>query len=419
MNNWLQKPWVIRILALVLAVLLFVVVAFDQNVYDDNDGFDSLFGTTNETQTLEDVPVQTQIDQDRFVVSGVPETVSVSLQGSVSLVTSTSLQRNFDVFVDLEGLSSGTHIVPIEYSGINERINVYIEPQEIEVSIEERGSNEFDVTMDVVNRDEVEAGYEVANVYAEPGTVQVTSSKSIVEKIAIVKAFVDVTGFNESQTINNVPVKVYDNQGNELNVRIDPPIVEVTIELKNPSKTVPISIATENELPEDVRLIGFELETEEVEVFAAEDYLSELTEITTEPIDLSEITESGTMEVELNLPQKIRKAAIDKINVNVEAETIEEETLEDVTFSQENVPEDLSVNVTEPEENSMNVTMKGFSTDLEQVTKDDLQLILDIGDRTPGEYQIPFEVHPSNDIPENVEFAIEFEEATVHIEQES
>ncbi|WP_163582842.1 YbbR-like domain-containing protein [Gracilibacillus saliphilus] len=418
MNKWLEKPWVIRVVALILSVLLFVVVAFDENVYDNDDGFELPFGNTNETQTLEDVPVQTMIDQDKYVVSGVPETVTVSLQGSVSLVTSTSLQRNFDVFVDLEDQGTGTHIVPIEYSGIADGLNVYVDPQEVEVTIEERASQEFNVTIDTVNRDRVEAGYEVANVYAEPDQVTVTSSKSIVDKIAIVKAFVDVSGFSESQTIDNVPVKVYDNQGNELNVRIDPPTVDVSVDMKNPNKNVPISIETEGELPEDVRVTSMELETEEVQVFAAESYLEQLEDIATEPLDLSEITESGTVEVPLSIPSDVRKVSSETVNVNVEVETVEEETLEDVSIEYEDEVDELSVSFTEPDTNSMNIIMRGFPSELSEVPEEDLQLTIDIEDLAPGEHQLPVELITPEDISEEIEFELEHEQVTVDIEQE-
>ncbi|MGP4040194.1 CdaR family protein [Gracilibacillus sp. D59] len=418
MNKWLEKPWVIRVVALILSVLLFVVVAFDENVYDNDDGFELSFGTNNETQTMDDVPVQTQIDQDKYVVSGVPETVSVTLQGSVSSVTSTVLQRNFDVYVSLEDLGTGTHTVPLEYSGIADRLNVYIEPQEVEVTIEERASQEFNVTIDTVNRDKVEEGYEVANVYADPEQVVVTSSKSIVDKIEIVKGFVDVSGFSESQTLENVPVKVYDSQGNELNVRIDPPTVDVSVEMKNPNKTVPISIKTENEAPEDVRVTSMELETKEVQVFADESYLDQLEEIATEPIDLSQITESGTIDVPLEIPKDVRKVNSETVKVNVNVETIEEETIEDVTIDYGNEVDEQSVTFIEPDTNSMNITMRGFPSDLEKVAEADLQLTIDIGDRAPGEHQLPVELITPEGLPEGVAFELEYEQVTVNIEQE-
>ncbi|SFL90237.1 YbbR domain-containing protein [Gracilibacillus orientalis] len=418
MNKWLEKPWVIRVVALILSVLLFVVVAFDEKFYDNDDGFELSFGTTNETQTLDDVPVQTQIDQEKYVVSGVPETITVSLQGSVSLVTSTVLQRNFDVFVDLEDLGTGTHMVPLEYSGIPDRLNVYIEPQEVEVTIEERASQKFNVTIDTVNRDMVEEGYEVANVYADPEQVEVTSSKNIIDKIAIVKGFVDVSGYSESETIENVPVKVYDGQGNELNVRIDPPTVDVSVDMKNPNKTVPISLQSENEVPEDVRLTSMELETEEVKVFAAESYLDQLEEIETEPIDLSQISESGTIEAPLAISSDVRKINSETVNVNVEVETVEEETVEDVPIEYDDEVDELSVSFSEPDTNSMNITMRGFPSDLSDITVEDLRFTIDIGDLAPGEHELPVELVTPEDIPEGVEFEWEYEQVTVDIEQE-
>ncbi|WP_058306016.1 CdaR family protein [Gracilibacillus massiliensis] len=418
MNKWLEKPWVIRVVALLLSVLLFVVVAFDENVGEDDDGFENPFGITNKTQPLEDVPVQTQIDEEKYVVSGVPETVKVTLQGSVSIVTSTELQRNFDVFVNLEGLEPGTHTVPLEYSGITDRLNVYIEPQEVEVSIEERASQEFDVTIDVVNRDKVEAGFEVANVIADPETITVTSSKSIVDNIAIIKGFVDVEGFNETQTVENVPIKVYDNEGNELNVRIDPPTVEVTVDMANPNKQVPVSVETTNELPEGLRLNGLEPETEEVQVFASEDYLAQLDQITTKPIDLSEITESGTMEVELDVSSDIRKIGTDTVTINVDIESIEEEVLEDVAINVVGGSEEFSVSFVEPSTESMNLTVRGYPSDITNLTAEDLQLSIDIGDLAAGEHQVPVELERPQELEEDVEIELEYEQVTVNIEQE-
>ncbi|UOQ84056.1 CdaR family protein [Gracilibacillus salinarum] len=419
MNSWLEKPWVIRVVALVLSVLLFVVVAFDENVYDNDDGFELPFGdTTSDTQTMEDVPVQTEIDQEKYVVSGVPETVKVSLSGSVSLVTSMVLQRNFDVFVDLEGLEPGTHQVDLEYSGIQDRLNVYIEPQEVEVTIEERASKEFNVTMDAVNRDKVEAGYEVANITTDPGKVLVTSSKSVINKIAIVKAFVDVEGFNESQTIDNVPVKVYDNQGNQLNVRIDPPTVDVEVEMSNPSKSVPITLETENELPEGIKLEETKLENEQVQIFAAESYLAELEEIKTKPIDLSKLTESGSMEVELALPSEVRKAANETVNVDVSVEKVEEQDLNDVAIQLEGEESGQTVSFVEPDSNVMNITMSGYPSDLEQISPEDLQLLVDVGGLGPGEHEVPIELITPDDVPESVQFELQFEQAAINIEEE-
>ncbi|SER32186.1 YbbR domain-containing protein [Gracilibacillus ureilyticus] len=416
MNNWLEKPWVIRIVALALSVLLFVVVAFDENVSEEDVGIDSIFGTTNETRTLEDMPVNIEIDQEKYVVSGVPETAKVTLQGSVSLVTSTSLQRNFEVFVDLEGLGTGTHVVPLEYSGIANQLNVYVEPQEVEVSIEEKAAQEYTLNIDVLNRDLIAAGYEVGNVYADPETVTVTSSKSIVDRIAIVKAFVDVSNAEESFTTDDVPVKVYDNQGNELSVRIDPPTVDVTVDVRNPNKSVPISLETTNELADNLKVTSMELQTKEVTVFAAESYLDNLKELKTKPIDLSEIEESGTIEVELDLPQEVRKVSPATVNVTVEVEQTEERVMENIPVSIEGQPEDGSVSFVTPFSGAVNVTIRGFPSDIEALTAEDIPLEVVLDNQSPGEYTLPINHNISEEILENVEIELAIEEATILVE---
>lgn len=416
MNKWLDKPWMIRIVSLLLAVLLFVVVAFDENVYDDNDGFDSYFGTTNETQTLEDIPVRIILDEEEYVVGGVPESVKVTLQGSASKVTSTATRKNFDVFVDLEGLGTGTHTVPLEYSGIGEDLNVYVEPKEVEVSIEERATEEFSVNIDVVNKDQIEAGYEVVNVSPDPGQIVVTSSKSIVDNIAIIKGFVDVAGASESFSVDDVPVKVYDNQGNELNVRIDPPTVDVEVELASPNKTVPISMETENELPEGVNLISMELESEEVQVFAAEDYLATLEQISTQPIDLSKITESGTVEVNLNVPSEVRKVSTTTVNASIEIEKVEEQVIEDVPIEIEGEPEDTEVAFTNPASGTMNVTVSGYPSVLSEITPSDLRLFVTMEGQEVGEFTLPIRAELPDDIADDAEIELAINEATLTTE---
>ncbi|WP_163538737.1 CdaR family protein [Gracilibacillus sp. YIM 98692] len=412
MNKWLEKTWAIRVVALVLAVLLFAVVAFDERVYDNEDGYDSPFGTTNETQTLDDIPVRAEIDQEKYVVRGVPDTVTVTLQGSVSLVTSTTLQRNFEIFVDLEDLGTGTHMVPLEHSGIANRINVYIEPQEVEVTVEERATKDFDVTMDIVNRDQMEAGYEVANIYAEPEQVTVTSSKSIVDRVAIVKAFVDVAGAGEPHTVDNVPVKVYDNQGNELSVRIDPPTVDVTLDVKNPHKTVPISLNTTNSVPDGYRITSMELKREEVEVYASESFLEGLSEIGTTTVDLSEITENQTIEVGLALPSEVRKVNSKTVQVEVQVEEIEERTLENISIETEDPGNTGRVQFLEPSTGMLDVTVKGYPSSLENINKSDIRLYVSVGNRDPGEYELDVQWEEVED----VEVELEIDQARVSVE---
>ncbi|WP_067842594.1 CdaR family protein [Amphibacillus sediminis] len=414
MNDWLNKPWVIRVISLFLAIIVFIVVSLDNQDTRSADvgGLDAIFNSSQETQVIEDVPVSIQIDDEQYVVSGVPQTVTMTIQGTISVVQSTVTQRNFDVFVDLEGLEPGTHTVPLQYEGISNRLSVSIEPEVIEVSIEERGTGDFTVEVDYTNVEQMQPGFEISSTVVSPSTVTVTSSKSVIDRIAIVKAFIDVEGIGESLTITDVPVRVYDSEGSQLNVRVEPETVTVELNVQSPNKTVPIHVETSGDLPDDFRLVSVEPEIDEVQVFAAEEDLEAIDQIHTKPIDLSEITETTSLDIELDVPDTARLISEEIVTVNIEVEERIEETIEDVEINIENLRNGLTPSFLNPETGALDINVIGFQSDLANLNRADFQLLIDLAGLTSGEYRVPIEV----DAPNGIEVNLALEEATVQVE---
>src|SRR5699024_9597310 len=224
----------------------------------------------------------------------------------------------------------------MEYSDIPKELKVYFEPKEIDVTIEERSSEEFPITVDYLNTDQLPEGFELGHTEVKPDTVTITSSKSVIEQIAQVKVFVDVGGITEPVNNREVPVNVYDSQGNELRVAIDPENVVVSVDVDNPSKTVPIEVTTTGELPEGYSLISSEANLEEVEVFASSEVLEGIDSISTDSIPLDEMEESGTVEAALDLPDGVSVASDDTVEVTFDIE--QTKTIDDVPIDLENVP---------------------------------------------------------------------------------
>ena len=400
MNDWLNKPWVIRVISLFLAILTFLVISFDNQDTRSADvgSFDSIFNNSRESETLEDVPVNIVIDDEKYVVSGVPEVVTMSLTGTVSVVQSTVTQRNFDVYVDLEGLSPGTHTVPIKHDGVSSRIDVSFEPENIEVTIEERGSGTYDVAVDYSNLDQMPEGFEIASVTVTPQQVEITSAQSVIDRISSVKAFVDVEGIKESMTLTDVPVRIYDNEGNQMNARIEPGTVTVDLEVINPNKEVPIDVTTSGELPDGVRLIETSVEAENVTVYAPSSQLEDIEQVETEPIDLSEITETTTLEVALLVPDNATSLSRETIDVTVEVEEETETTLENIDITIDNVTDGLNATFVSPESGQIAVTFSGFPSDLEAMNVDQLDLVVNANNLEEGEYNRPLEYNQLDDI---------------------
>ncbi|WP_405098526.1 YbbR-like domain-containing protein [Oceanobacillus sp. FSL H7-0719] len=409
MDNWFQSKWFIRVLALAFAITLFIFVNVESNSTQSES---SIPGRNSQIQTLEDVPVDIKIDSDNYVVSGVPEFATVSLEGSPALLMPMISNRSFSVFVDLNGLEEGEHTVELEHN-ITGNISVYIEPKTINISIEERASEEFPITVDFLNTDKLPAGYEVGDYELNQSTVMITTSRSLMEQIGVVRVYVDVEGLDSAIRNREVPINVYDSQGNELNVRMDRETVVISAEILNPSKTVPISIDTNGELPEGFSLLATSANLDEVEIFAISEVLNGIESISTEPIDLSEITESGTIEVGLALPEGVITEEVETIEVTVQVE--ETRTIEAMAIEEEGLAEGQEVTFLTPDSGEMELTVTGNQSLISELNKDDFQISVDLANLEPGEHSIPISINW--DKLDDVTVNAEFDEVTVTIEE--
>ncbi|WP_152658497.1 YbbR-like domain-containing protein [Oceanobacillus sp. CFH 90083] len=401
MDNWFKSKWFIRILSLVFAVTLYAFVSVSETPNSDA----TFSSSTSSTETVDQIPVDIRIDRERYVVSGVPEGVQVSLQGTPASVTPLLLQRNFDVYVDLEGLDEGTHNVELQHN-ISSDVEVFIEPKTITVEIEERASHEFTVTADFINEDMMAAGYEVVSYSIEPETVTIMSSRTVINSIGAVKVYVNMDGVDSSINNRELPVNVYDLQGNELNVSLDTESIQVSVEVNNPSKSVPISVETTGELGEDLELGSISANSEEVEIYSQSDVLEGIAEVTTEPLDLSGIEESGTVEVPLDLPENVQAPETEEVEVTVEVEGTN--VIEGVSLTEEGLADGLEASYTDPE---LEVEVTGDASVINDLTASDISAVLDLSDLEPGEHEVPVQI----EAPDGVTATGSVEEITVEI----
>jgi YbbR domain-containing protein len=411
MDNWFRSKWFIRGISLGFAILLYVFVSIEEADTANESLIPNLFGGSTETATLPDVPIKDIRIDENYVVSGVPEAVTVALEGTASALTPVVRQGNIDLFVDLRGLEEGEHQVEIQYEDIPNQISVYIEPKTINVVIEKRAANEFDVSVDFINEEKLPEGYQVGDHELSTETVTITSSKEIIDRIAIVKVYVDVAGLTESINNREVPVNVYDSQGNELAVRVEPATVVISAEIENPSKDVPVSVATTGSLPDGYKLISMEAAVKEIEVFAISEILDALEEITTDPINLAELTQSGTIKVGLALPDRVLSPDLEEIEVNVQLE--QTKTVDNVPIEVDNLSEGYIVNFIEPNDGQASITVTGNEQDVRELSEADFRIFINANGLETGRSIIPIEIEG----PENVTIESEIDEVTIEIEE--
>ena len=318
MDNWFQSKWFVRIISLAFAILLYVFVTIEVEVEPSEDvdapGFTE---SKKEVEVLEDIPVDVKIDSDKYVVSGVPEEVEVSLEGPVSVLTPVVRQKNFTTYIDLTELSEGPHTVEIQHENIPKELSAYIDPKEIDIKIEERATETFDIQAELINEDLVPVGYEVGTPELNVEEVLVVGSKSTIEEISLVKAYLDVANEKESIKNRELPVNVYDSDGNKLQVNVKPESVIASVKVDKPSKEVNLKISTEGNVSQGSTLKSLTPEIENIMIYGKKADLDEIDEISSDPIDLSEINESTEMNVKLDVPDNV-SISQKKVKVDIE-----------------------------------------------------------------------------------------------------
>ena len=205
-----------RLIALVLAVLLFAYVKTDHLTATRTSGGDSnqnnsaLMSTKTTTITM---PVDLDVNTSKYVVSGYRENVKVTLSGTSALVTTLTNTRNFKVYLDLQ-----------DYKDIKYKID----PELAKISIARRRTKNFEIRYRY-DTNMIKEGYTMGNVKSSTTEVQATGSATDIERISQVVADVNVPSNATEDISARAVLQALDVNGNIVNVVLTPQSVNVTI----------------------------------------------------------------------------------------------------------------------------------------------------------------------------------------------
>ena len=307
----MDNRWFLRITALLLAILLYASVNVDEAHLQSAEKKTS----NGSAVTIDDIPVELYYDSENLVVSGVPETISITIDGPKNVIQKTKNQKDFHVYVDLRDLKSGKHKVPIKIKDISSKLTVKRNPAYANVTIQDKVTKEFSVQPEF-NHNLLAKGYELESMEVDPRTVNITGSKDQIDKIAYVKATLNVDEKIGGTISKQAQVRVLDTELNKLDVTVDPSTVNVKVSVNNPSKEVPIKIKETGKSPEGTKVDSLKVTPKTIKLFGKESLLKAIEEATVE-VDLNSLKEDTTLELPIKLPEGINKSTPDRVQVEV------------------------------------------------------------------------------------------------------
>jgi YbbR domain-containing protein len=386
MDKLMDNPWFIKIMAILLAVLLYSVVPNSSSKTNEIN-----VPGENTTEILVDIPVKAYYDTENLVVSGIPDSVDVTIEGPMPHVQSAKALKNFEVFVDITNAEIGNQKVTFEVSGLSDKLKATIKPSSITVAVQEKVTTEFTVEAEF-NNDLIKEGYSAGQPTVKPNKVKITGAKDVVDRITYVKAALEGGDILDSTVTKEAQVQVLDKELSKLNVVVEPEIVEVTIPIKSNTKTVPINILEKGTPQEGITIESMDLDVKEAAISGDEDVLKDTENVRVE-VDVSKISESTTLTLPVIISTGITKVTPETVKVTVVVKSDVEKTVSGVPIKIRNLPEQYEAVINDPENRVVNLLVFGSGTAVTELGPNNFDIFIDLNGLTEGEHNVNIQVN--------------------------
>nr|WP_295973090.1 CdaR family protein [uncultured Bacillus sp.] len=399
MDKWLDKLMdnrnFMKLVALVMALLFF------SSIYDSNNQSNDInIPGEQDTETIEDIPVKSYYDTDNLVVSGVPQTVKLTLKGPKPTLQNAKAQKDFEVYADLSEAKVGTQRVKLKIKNLSDKLTAKINPEYVNVTVQEKVTKEFNVKVEF-NEDMVAEGYEAGTPVVKPGKVKITGGKDDIEKIRYVKAVVETDKKLNATFDKSAPLVALDENYKKLNVTFEHVTVRVTIPIKLANKKVPIEIEEKGTPPEGVHIDSITLDTKEAKISGSEEVLNATENVRVE-VDVSGINGNAEMTLPVIIPEGIQEVEPKTVKATVKVTLDSEEaittnvtttkTLANLPINITGISEGMSAVFQDPAGGKTSLTITGTNEEIEKLTESDYHLSVNAANLTEGEHEVRIQV---------------------------
>lgn len=337
------------------------------------------------------VPIEVVgLEPEMVIVNDIPQQVTLTIRAPLSVHARLENDINLiDVTLDMTGLEQGSHTInPQVDIAISPTEVVRISPSSIVVVLDSILSEPFEIQLDLVGSPAI--GYETQTPVMSVENALVSGSQSLIESIDQVIAQINIQDASEDIS-QLIPLQALDSEGMEVTgVTITPEMVQVTVPISQRGgfRTVVVKIVTSGQIAPGYRLTNIFAMPATVTIFSSDPNLVEGIPgfVETTPINLNGVSEDFEVRVGLNLPQGINVVGSQNVTVQIGIDPIQGSlNFTNLEIQVEGLDEDYTVELS-PE--NVDVFLSGPLPILDQLSPEDIQVVLDLTGRTPGTYQL-------------------------------
>lgn len=383
MDKWLRNNNIIRVVAVLVGIMLWVIVRLD--VQNSN----GMSQPTTVSQQYTNVKIEVEgLDEDRYsLVSIQPERVTLTVIGTVAALRRVNVE-DYRVVLDLSEALPGETLMSLGTVGFPNNVDVVLDPPNVTVVLDEKERKEVPVTINTVGSPE--EGFTAGEPVSNPNRVNVTVTSRNADEVASVVGIVDLNGATETVK-RDVKLVALNADGQELDVVISPAVVKVEVPVTRPFKTIPLQISLVGETPPGLAVGSFEQSVSEVTVYAPQSYLDTHDFYPGLTIDLSALNETKTFELEVPLHRGVERVLPDKVTATVTVVPAVKKTLEAVPITMNGKNANYDYRVTAPETNALDVHVEAALDVIANLAPNEVKAVIDVSNFSPGVYELPID----------------------------
>jgi len=338
------------------------------------------------------------LDPSLTIVNDISRQVSLTIRAPSSVFSQLQIDRNMiDVTLDLSGLEAGVHtLTPQVNISLSPTEVVRLNPATVFVELDSIITKQFPIQVNMLGNPAI--GFDVETPALAQDTVIISGPESVVSSIN--KVITEVSIVDVSEDIQRtVDLVALDAQGNQIEgLSMTPSSVQVSIPVtqRGGYRTVVVKIVTSGQIESGYRLTNIFSNPPTVTIYSSNPQLVESIPgfVETTPINLNGANQDMEIRVSLNLPEGINVVGSQNITVQIGIDPIESS----VSFT--NIPvqiEGLAVglNATVSPEN-VDVFLSGPIDVLDDLSLENLVVIINLEDRDPGTYTLAPEIQLEN-----------------------
>lgn len=381
-ERWLNKRNTLVFISLVLSLgLFFYVDSRSSNMIDSS------------AEVLRNQVVEATYNKEAYVIEGIPETADVTLIGrTVDLYLAKQLSSG-KVTVDLANLKEGTHKVDLEYDGAINSVGYNLNPSSITINIYPKVSVTKTITIDVINKDKLDSVLSIQSVTIDKEEVIIKGAEHNLEKVASVKALVDVSKIVDPSagvnTVDDVKLVAYDNAGNVVNVEMVPDKVVATVNIESYSGEAKVKIVPKGEVAFGKAISSITSSVNKITIYGDEEVVSKYRDsyIPIE-VDVTGLSDNKTYTIVVPKPEGIREVSEKTITVKISLGDEESKEIEDIKIDAINLGPNLKASAIGENSSKTTVIVKGTKDVLETIDATTIKATVDLSGLGEGEHNV-------------------------------